>query len=54
MFDMVYIGIYSPRPGTYGAKKYDDNVPMKIKKERWGRLNDVLIDMSIKNNKGEE
>ena len=53
-FDMVYIGIYSPRPGTYGAKKYEDNVPMKVKKERWARLNDVLIDISTKNNKAEE
>ena len=49
-FDMVYIGIYSPRPGTYGAKKYEDNVPMEIKKERWARLNEVLIEISTKNN----
>jgi tRNA-2-methylthio-N6-dimethylallyladenosine synthase len=52
-FDMVYIGIYSPRPGTYGAKNYEDNVPMSVKKERWTRLNDILIATSAKNNEEE-
>jgi tRNA A37 methylthiotransferase MiaB len=47
---MVYIGIYSPRPGTYGAKKYEDNVPMNIKKERRNTLNNLLIDISSENN----
>lgn len=49
-FDMIYMGIYSPRPGTYGAKKYEDNVPMEVKKERWQRLNALLIKMSAHNN----
>ena len=49
-FDMVYIGIYSPRPGTYGARKYEDNVPTKVKKERRSRLNDVLNCVSAENN----
>lgn len=52
-FDMVYIGIYSPRPGTYGAKNYEDNVPQKIKKERRSRLNDLLIEISANNNQKE-
>jgi tRNA-2-methylthio-N6-dimethylallyladenosine synthase len=49
-FDMIYMGIYSPRPGTYGAKKYEDNVPLAVKKERRQRLNALLITLSDKNN----
>ena len=49
-FDMIYIGIYSPRPGTYGARKYEDNVPVAVKKERWARLNEVLTECSRVNN----
>ncbi|USN55249.1 MAG: hypothetical protein H6765_01240 [Candidatus Peribacteria bacterium] len=52
-FDMIYMGIYSPRPGTYGAKKYEDNVPMSVKKERWSRLNEVLTELSSVNNVSE-
>lgn len=53
-FDMIYIGIYSPRPGTYGARKYEDNVPQSIKKERRARLNDVLTEISRENNLAEQ
>ena len=49
-FDMIYIGIYSPRPGTYGARKYEDNIPQEIKKQRHARLNDLLIKISEENN----
>lgn len=52
-FDMIYIGIYSPRPWTIGAKKYTDNVPQKVKKERRARLNDVLTAVSAENNQQE-
>ncbi|MBP7007639.1 hypothetical protein KBB05_02735 [Patescibacteria group bacterium] len=52
-FDMIYIGIYSPRPGTIGAKRYIDNVPTKIKKQRWNRMNDLLISVSSSNNQQE-
>jgi tRNA-2-methylthio-N6-dimethylallyladenosine synthase len=51
---MIYIGIYSPRPGTYGARKYEDNVPQSIKKERRARLNDVLTEISRENNLAEQ
>ncbi len=52
-FDMIYIGIYSPRPGTYGARKYEDNIPQKIKKERHHRLNELLRGISAQNNLAE-
>jgi tRNA-2-methylthio-N6-dimethylallyladenosine synthase len=50
---MIYIGMYSPRPGTYGARKYEDNVPQTLKKDRHARLNDLLIKISDENNKKE-
>lgn len=52
-FDMIYIGIYSPRPGTYGAKKYEDNIPQEVKKDRRARMNEVLIASSKANNEAE-
>ena len=52
-FDMIYIGIYSPRPGTYGYRKYEDNIPLHIKKDRHHRLNELLRGISIQNNQKE-
>lgn len=52
-FDMIYIGIYSPRPGTFAAKEYPDDIPRSVKRERRKKLNDVLTDISLKNNKKE-
>jgi len=52
-FDMIYIGIYSPRPGTIGARKYEDDVPAEVKKQRWQALNDLLQRISLENNQAE-
>lgn len=52
-FDMVYIGIYSPRPGTLAEKKYSDNISRTVKRDRRSRLNDLLKDISRKNNEKE-
>ncbi len=41
-FDMIYIGIYSVRPGTYAARKYEDNIPKEVKHDRRNRLNELL------------
>ncbi len=49
-FDMVYIGIYSTRPGTLAAKNYPDTISRAVKHDRRKRLNTVLIDISHKNN----
>ncbi|AKH32471.1 (Dimethylallyl)adenosine tRNA methylthiotransferase MiaB [candidate division SR1 bacterium Aalborg_AAW-1] len=49
-FDMIYIGIYSVRPGTYAARKYVDNIPKEIKHDRWNRLNELLKKISAENN----
>jgi tRNA-2-methylthio-N6-dimethylallyladenosine synthase len=40
-FNMAYIAIYSPRPGTVSAR-WKDDVPMKVKKVRMHRLTEVL------------
>ncbi|MBU0626819.1 hypothetical protein KKG31_03390 [Patescibacteria group bacterium] len=50
---MVYIGIYSPRPGTLGAKKYVDDIPREVKRERWNVLNSLLKKISKSNNQKE-
>ncbi len=41
-FEVAYLNKYSPRPGTVSAKLYKDDVPMKVKKERWVRLNELI------------
>ena len=52
-FDLIYMGIYSPRPGTIAARKFEDDVPAAIKKERRHRLNEVLKEVSAENNQTE-
>jgi len=52
-FDMVYIGIYSSRPGTLAAKNYPDNISPAVKRDRRDRLNKLLIDISRTNNEKE-
>jgi tRNA-2-methylthio-N6-dimethylallyladenosine synthase len=37
-FDYAYMYFYSERPGTLAAKKYEDDVPLKIKKTRLQEL----------------
>jgi tRNA-2-methylthio-N6-dimethylallyladenosine synthase len=50
---MVYIGIYSSRPGTLAAKNYSDNISRAVKRDRRNRLNELLKDISRKNNNEE-
>lgn len=37
-FEIAYLNKYSPRSGTVSAKLYKNDVPQKIKRERWERL----------------
>ena len=41
-WDMAFILQYSERPGTYGTKHLEDNVPEKEKKHRFQQLNEIL------------
>lgn len=52
-FDMIYMWIYSPRPWTYSARKYEDNVERKIKQSRWQQMNELLRQVSKNNNEKE-
>jgi tRNA-2-methylthio-N6-dimethylallyladenosine synthase len=52
-FDMIYMGIYSPRPGTIAARKYQDNIPTNIKKQRRSEMNELLTTTSLSNNQSE-
>jgi tRNA-2-methylthio-N6-dimethylallyladenosine synthase len=37
-FDTVHVAAYSPRLGTTASRKYEDNVPSELKKERLNRV----------------
>lgn len=39
---IAFIAQYSPRPGTASAKLYPDDVPQKIKKQRWEILDELI------------
>jgi tRNA-2-methylthio-N6-dimethylallyladenosine synthase len=52
-FDMIYMWIYSTRPGTIAERKYPDDIPYKVKHERWVKLNNLLKKISLENNQKE-
>ncbi|MFZ2153548.1 MAG: MiaB/RimO family radical SAM methylthiotransferase [Microgenomates group bacterium] len=41
-FEIAYLNKYSPRLGTVSAKLMPNDVSMKVKKERWVRLNELV------------
>lgn len=47
-WDWCYLARYSPRKGTYSEKKMEDDVPRKVKAERWHRLNDLMVSIAAK------
>ncbi len=52
-FDMAYLARYSPRKGTFAAKKLEDDVPPEEKARRWHRLNDLLTATSLEKNQAQ-
>jgi tRNA-2-methylthio-N6-dimethylallyladenosine synthase len=51
-FNFSYMYFYSERPGTLAAKKYSDDVPLEIKKQRLAEVIDLQNSISkIKNQK---
>ena len=52
-FDMIYMGIYSPRPGTFADKQYPNNIPYSIKHARRKQMNELLKQISKTNNEKE-
>ncbi len=49
-FDFSYMYFYSERPGTLAARKYEDDVPLAIKKRRLQEIIDLQHSISKKKN----
>ena len=52
-FDMSYMFYYSERPGTLAARKFEDDVPLEIKKRRLQEVIDLQRKHSLVNNQGD-
>lgn len=50
-YDFSYMFFYSERPGTLAAKKYEDDIPLEIKKRRLQEIIDKQRDISLERNK---
>jgi tRNA-2-methylthio-N6-dimethylallyladenosine synthase len=53
-FDFSYMYFYSERPGTLAARKYDDDVPLEVKKRRLAEVIEVQNAISKQKNKERE
>lgn len=49
-FDYAYMFVYSERPGTLAARKYEDDVPHPVKKRRLAEIIDVQRQHSLESN----
>ncbi len=49
-FDSAFMFKYSERPGTYAAKKLEDNVPEEIKNRRLQEIIDLQMELSRQSN----
>jgi len=49
-YSMSYMFFYSERPGTLAAKKYEDDVPMEVKKRRLQEVIQLQSRISLKHN----
>jgi tRNA-2-methylthio-N6-dimethylallyladenosine synthase len=49
-YDHAFMFMYSERPDTYAARKYEDDVPAEIKKRRLQEIIDLQTGISRKNN----
>ncbi len=50
-YDFSYMFFYSERPGTLAAKKYEDDIPLEIKKRRLKEVIDRQQEISLRRNK---
>jgi len=50
-YNLAYISQYSERSGTIAHKLHKDDIPQKIKKERWHILNEIIKNNSLEFNK---
>ena len=49
-YDMSYMYFYSERPGTLAAKRFEDDVPLDVKKRRLQEVVDMQGKLSSKGN----
>ena len=47
-FKVAFVARYSPRPGTASARLYPDDVPAKVKKQRWEILDQIANKDNLK------
>ena len=47
-FKVAFVARYSPRPGTVSAKLFPDDIPARIKKERWEILDQIANKDNLK------
>jgi len=52
-YDMSYMFFYSERPGTLAARRYTDDVPEAVKKERLQEIVDLQGRLSFESNKAD-
>jgi len=50
-YDFSYMFFYSERPGTLAAKKYEDDIPLDIKKRRLSEIIAKQNELSLERNK---
>lgn len=50
-YDFSYMFFYSERPGTLAAKKYEDDIPLEIKKRRLSEVIAKQQEISLRRNK---
>ncbi len=50
-YSMSYMFFYSERPGTLAARKYEDDIPLEVKKRRLTEVVDRQMNMSFVHNK---
>lgn len=50
-YDFSYMFYYSERPGTLAEKKYEDDIPLEVKKKRLAEIIDKQQELSLERNK---
>lgn len=50
-YSMSYMFFYSERPGTLAARKYEDDIPLIVKKRRLSEVVQLQMDLSLERNK---
>lgn len=50
-YDFSYMFFYSERPGTLAAKKYEDDIPLEVKKRRLAEIIEKQNSLSFERNK---